>query len=68
MSLITLPELQARLETNPELVLVEALPPQYFRHSHLPGAINIPLDEIGTAEKEIPDRDAEIIVYCMDPP
>ncbi len=69
MSLITLPELQARLETNPELVLVEALPPQYFRHSHLPGAINIPHDAVDAlAPVLVPDRDEEIVVYCANGP
>ena len=39
---ITLDELRERIGANPDLVLVEALPEQYFRHSHLPGAINLP--------------------------
>jgi rhodanese-related sulfurtransferase len=66
---ITLDELRARLEANPYVVLVEALPEMYFRKAHLPGAINIPHDEIDEHAAELlPDRDAEIVVYCANGP
>ncbi len=39
----------------------------YYRHSHLPGAINLPLEEMERAPEVLPDRDAEIVVYCMSP-
>ncbi len=61
-------ELRDKIDGGEDFVLVDVLDEPFYRHSHLPGAINIPLDEIGTAEKEIPDRDTEIVVYCMDPP
>ena len=65
----TLDELRVRLEANPELVLVEALPEMYFHKGHLPGAINLPhtqVDEL--APGLLPDRDAEIVVYCANGP
>jgi rhodanese-related sulfurtransferase len=66
---ITLVQLRERIEANPELVLVEALPEQYFRHSHLPGAINIPHTEVDARAADLlPDRDAEIVVYCANGP
>jgi len=41
----------------------------YYRHSHLPGAVNVPVDELRERAPELlPDKQAEIIVYCMDPP
>jgi rhodanese-related sulfurtransferase len=46
-------------------VVVDALAPMSFAHSHLPGAINLPpewVDERGPSR--IPDRNAEIVVYC----
>jgi rhodanese-related sulfurtransferase len=46
-------------------VLVDALAPMSFAHSHLPGAINLPpewVDERGPSR--IPDRDTEVVVYC----
>lgn len=61
-------ELKEKIDRGDEFVLVDTLGEQFYRHSHLPGAINLPLEEIGRVEEEIPDKDTEIVVYCMDPP
>ena len=66
---ITLHELRAKLDSGEELVVVEALGPQYFEAGHLPGAINIPHTEVDAlAPSLLPDRDAPIVVYCSDGP
>ena len=45
--------------------LVEALPEKYYRDWHLPGAVHLALDELDSrAASVLPDRDAEIVVYC----
>ena len=42
---------------------MEALPEKYYRQEHLPGAVNIPHDEIAQlAPKLIPDRQASIAI------
>jgi rhodanese-related sulfurtransferase len=46
-------------------VLVEALPEKYFREWHLPGARHLPHDEVARlAPTVLPDKAAEIVVYC----
>jgi rhodanese-related sulfurtransferase len=46
-------------------VLVEALPEKYFHDWHLPGARHLPHDEVDRlADAVLPDRSAEIVVYC----
>jgi rhodanese-related sulfurtransferase len=61
---ITLVELRERIDTNPELVLVDAQPDYQYRHSHLPGAINIaPADVEARAAELLADKDAQIVVY-----
>jgi len=66
---ITLEELQAKLTGGEEIVLVEALPATYFEEAHLPGAINIPHDEVDAlAPQLLFDRDAQIVVYCASGP
>jgi rhodanese-related sulfurtransferase len=46
---------------------VDALPENYFALSHLPGSINIPFEKAHElAERTLPDKKAEIVVYCMD--
>ncbi len=57
--------LREKLEGERKPLLIEALPANYFRQGHLPGAINVPHDAIETlAPKVLPEKDAEIVVYC----
>ncbi len=64
---VTLSELKQSRESNPGLVLVEALPESYYRKHHIPCAINIPPGEVDELAPELlPDKDAEIVVYCFD--
>ncbi len=65
---ITRDQILARLQANEPLVLVEALPPQYFNKEHLPGAININHDQIAAlAPTLLPDKNAFIVTYCSNP-
>lgn len=60
-------ELRAKMERGDGFVLAEVLAPQYYRHSHLPGAINLPPGRIEELAAELlPDKDAEIVLYCWD--
>ena len=65
---ITLQELEKRLTSGRMPILVEALPEKYYHDWHLPGARHIPHDEVRTlAGSLLPDRGAEIVVYCASP-
>ena len=65
VKIITRNELQARLGANPALVLLEALPEKYYSDWHLPGARHFPHDQARTlAPSVVPDKAAEIVVYC----
>lgn len=69
LTTITREELKSRLDRGEDLVLVEALPEDQYRHAHLPGAVNLPPGQVGESASELlPDKDTEIIVYCADPP
>ena len=58
-------DLQAKLGSSAPPVLVEALGSAYFADAHLPGAINIPPDQVDRlAPRLLPDLDTEIVVYC----
>jgi len=62
---VTRDELQARLAANPNLVLLEALPEKYYNDWHLPGAKHFPHDQArALAPVVVPDKSAEIVVYC----
>lgn len=61
---ITRDELKALLDRS-EVVVVEALPEQYFAKEHIPGAIRVDFDELDAqAPERLPDRDAAIVTYC----
>jgi rhodanese-related sulfurtransferase len=61
-------ELKQKLDHPKKSILIEALPPEHFRKAHLPGAINIPVDQIRSqAPQLIPNKDIEVIVYCASP-
>ena len=50
------------------IVVVDALGPISYGAAHLPGAVNIPPERVDDlAARRIPDRDAEIAVYCANP-
>jgi rhodanese-related sulfurtransferase len=58
-------ELHRELTADKAPTLVEALGPAFFADAHLPGAINIPPDQVDRlANTLLPDRDAPIVVYC----
>jgi rhodanese-related sulfurtransferase len=46
--------------------LVDVLGREDFEHSHLPGAINIPLKELTAASVAALDQARPVIVYCND--
>lgn len=65
--IITKEQIKAKLDLHEAITLVEALPPKYFAAEHLPGAINIPHDEIKEkAATLLPDKGAMIVVYCSN--
>lgn len=62
-------ELQAAM-ARPETILVDARADLFYEMGHLPGAVNLPLEDIDSAalaawRNELPPE-ANIIVYCSD--
>ena len=62
---ITRDELAAKIDRGDAFILVEALGPMYYEDAHLPGAVNVPHDQVDElAPSLLPDLDAEIVTYC----
>jgi len=49
-----------------EVTVLDVRPPEEFAAGHLPGAINIPLDELEARLREI-DPAQEVVAYCRGP-
>ena len=58
-------QLQRKLEHGGNVILIETLPESEFHEAHLPGAVNLPPDHKHALS--LPDKDAEIVVYCSGP-
>ncbi len=59
-------ELKAMMDRGETFVLVDALGPEHYASSHLPGAVSLPYEFVDEAERVLPDKRAEIVVYCMN--
>jgi len=49
-----------------EVVVLDVRPANEYAAGHLPGAVNIPVDELAERMSELP-ADAEIVAYCRGP-
>jgi rhodanese-related sulfurtransferase len=65
MESISTDELKAKLDRKESLKVVETLAPDRYREAHIPGALNIPPEQIKElAPQLLPNKNAEIVTYC----
>ena len=61
-------ELKMKIDRAEKFRLVETLPAASYHHAHLPGAINLPPDQVKQlAPTLLSDKAADIVVYCANP-
>ena len=62
---ISAQEAKTIMDTEKDYIIIDARTEEEFTEGHIEGAIMIPEYEIkDRAEKELPDKDALILVYC----
>ena len=62
---IHMDEAIAMMEEEAGYMILDVRTPEEFADQHIPGAINIPNETIGTDEiPKLPDKDQLILVYC----
>lgn len=53
------------MEQNPKGVVLDVRTPAEFAEGHIPGAVNLPVDEVkARVEALIADKSTAIVVYC----
>lgn len=67
MDTISRDQLHEKIQRGDKFFLFEVLPRMYWRKHHLPGARSLPLDEVeSTIATLVPDKHAEIVLYCWN--
>ena len=62
---INMDEAIAMMEAENDYIILDVRTPEEFSEKHIPGAINIANETIGSEEiPEVPDKDQLILVYC----
>ena len=62
---ISMNEAVKMMRDEKDYIILDVRRPDEFAEGHIPGAINVPNEEIGTAEiAELPDKSQLILVYC----
>ena len=60
-------DLYQKIQRGDQFHLFEVLPRMYWRKHHLPGAVSLPLEDVESKVVElVPDKRAEIVVYCWN--
>lgn len=64
---ISTQDLKRKLDQKASVKVIETLAPERYREAHIPGAINIPPEQIKElAPKLLPNKAAEVITYCSN--
>ena len=62
---ISMDEAVKMMRDEKDYIILDVRRPDEFAEGHIPGAINVPNEEIGTAEiAELPNKSQLILVYC----
>ena len=62
---ITMNEAASIMKSEKDYIILDVRRPDEFSEGHIPNAINVPNEIIGTSEiSELPDKDQLILVYC----
>jgi rhodanese-related sulfurtransferase len=65
--IVSTKDLKSKLDKKQEITVVETLAPERYREAHLPGALNVPPEQIRElAPQLLPNKNAEIVTYCAN--
>jgi rhodanese-related sulfurtransferase len=64
MTPMTQEQLLEHLRSHPDhLFVLDVRTPQEFAEGHVPGAVNVPYDQVASRLAEVP-KDKDVVLYC----
>ena len=57
-------ELEELKQSDEDFVLIDVLPEESYREEHIPGSVNMPVENIASEAKDKLSEDQKIVVYC----
>jgi len=66
LTTISAEDLKEALESEHPPVLINTLPREAHEARHIPGSVNVPVDDIERVEDLVPNQDETIVVYCAN--
>ncbi|WP_314605227.1 MULTISPECIES: rhodanese-like domain-containing protein [Pseudoramibacter] len=55
----------AAFKQTAQAVLLDVRTPEEYRRGRIPGAVNLPLQQIASVEKKVADKETPLFVYCL---
>lgn len=62
---ISAKEAKNRMDADHSIVLLDVREKGEYLEKHIPNSINLPLGRIKTVAEVVPDKEAEVFVYCL---
>ena len=62
---ISMQEAKNLLVKDPSIRLIDVRSSDEYRQGHIPGSMNIPLDQISGITRVVPDKDSRLFVHCL---
>jgi rhodanese-related sulfurtransferase len=66
LTTISAEDLKDALDSETPPVLINTLPRDAHEAKHIPGSVNVPVDDIDRVEDLVPNKDEPIVVYCAN--
>lgn len=66
ISTIDADDLKAKLESDRPPVVINVLSRDAHIARHIPGSVNVPVDDLDLVEQIVPNKDESIVVYCAN--
>lgn len=62
---MTMEQAKQELDADKSIILLDVRTPEEYAQGHIPGSVNIPLDQAKSISERFPDLSERLFVYCQ---